>query len=311
MADLTRGQKVRLGLFVGGGLTVLFAATFLLAGRALLEPRDSYRIRFSSKSTSFSGLTVGSDVTYSGLQIGRVESLDVAADDVSVIAVGISVKSGTPIAEDSIARLGSQGITGMKYVDISRGSPGKRLRKPGELVPAGDSVLDTLTDQAVAITQKLDTLLVQLQAMTGAKAQTSMQQILDETSGILTDNRANIAAIVRNAAHSSGQLTELTAAATQLVRGTDGLLAELRLTAAELRRTLGPQGEAAKTLQGVQKLVDAAQWLTTRSQGDIAVILRHVRDSTADLADFSQAIKDNPSLLMFSAEHASDRTIGR
>lgn len=311
MANLTKGQKVRLGVFIGAGLTILIGATLLLAGRALTEKRDEYRIRFSSKAASFSGLSVGSDVTYSGIKIGRVETLTVAPDDVSVIAVGISVTHGTPIARDSKASLGSQGITGMKYVDISRGSPHVPLRKPGEFIPPGDSFLDSLSERAASIGEKLDDLLVHMQAMTGAKAQASVQQILDQTAGILNDNRENIEAIVANARKTSEELAALAHSGAAVMAHADEVVVELKATAEDIHKSVGPRGDVASALSKVERLTDSLNLLVTRSQSDIDVTLRHLRDASADLSDFSQAVKENPTLLMFSSDKQSDRRIGK
>lgn len=311
MANLTKGQKVRLGLFVGTAVTVLVGATLLLAGRALTEERDTYRIRFSSKAASFSGLSVGSDVTYSGIKIGRVETLGVAPDNVSVIAVSISVTHGTPIAVDSTASLGSQGITGMKYVDISRGSDKVRVRRPGELIPASESMMDDLTARVTSIGDKLETLLTHLQDMTGVKAQHSVQQILDETAGLIADNRANITAIVGNARKASDELATLVQSVNSVVVHADKLVVDLGGVTGELRRTVGPKGEAAHTLAKVDKLVESLNMIVLRSQTDIDLTLRHLRDASADMADFSLAVKENPTLLMFSSDRSSDRRIGK
>ncbi len=311
MANLTSGQKVRLGVFVGVGIAVLVGATLLLAGRALTEKRDTYYIRFSSKSASFSGLSVGSDVTYTGIKIGRVEELGVAANDVSTIAVTISVTHGTPIASDSKASLGSQGITGMKYVDISRGSTKSPLRKPGALIPAGDSLLDSLSERAASIGQKLDDLLVHMQAMTGPKAQASVQQILDQSAGILNDNRENVAAIIENARKTSEELAALAHGGALMVQHADELVLELKATADDLHKSLGPHSEVFAAVAKVERLLDSMNMLITRSQGDIEVTLQHLRDASADLGDFSQAIKENPTLLMFSGDKQSDRRIGK
>lgn len=311
MANLTRAQKVRLGLFMGTATAVVIGATLLLAGRALTEERDTYRIRFSSKATSFSGLSVGSDVTYSGIKIGRVETLAVAPDNVSVIAVGISVTHGTPIAEDSKASLGSQGITGMKYIDISRGSERVRVRRPGELIPPGESMMDELTARAASIGDKLETLLVHLQAMTGADAQESMQKILQQTAGLVADNRPTITAILSNGQKASEELATLVHSVNTVVLHADKVVTELDAVAVELRKTVGPKGEAVQTLAKVDKLVDGLNMVVLRSQSDIDVTLRHLRDAAADMADFSQAVKENPTLLMFSSDRSSDGKIGK
>lgn len=311
MSDLTRGQKIRLGLFFGAGLAILAAAALLIAGRALTERRDLYTIRFSNKAASFSGLSVGSDVTYSGIKIGRVERLAVASDDVSVIAVGISVTAGTPIATDSKASLGSQGITGMKFIDISRGSPKVPLRKPGDEIPAGDSLLDSLSERALSMGDKLDTLLSNLQGMTGPDARGSVTQILRETAALLTDNRSNITAILDNVRIASEELAHMTRSGNQLLLRADRLLVDLSGATAELRRSVAPGSEANLAIAKVAKLVDAVHLLVMRSQGDIDVTLRHLRDASADVADFSQAIKENPTLLMFSGDRSSDARIGK
>ena len=318
MADLSRGQKVRLGIFVGTGVAVLAVAVFVLAGRALTEERDDYLIRFSGKNASFSGLSVGSDVTYSGIRIGRVERLAVASDDVSVIEVGITVTKGTPIASDSKASLGSKGITGMKYIDVSRGSADVALRKPGDTIPAGESLIDELSVKAMSIGDKLDALLVNLKAMTGADSQATVQKILEETSGLLTDNRKNIAAIISNAKTVTDDAVVVTrnfAKASEqtvgLVKRADRIMADLESASANVRRSTGPKGNVAATLTKVGTLMHGLNMVVLRSQGDIDVTLRQLRDASADLRDFSQAIKDNPMLLMFSGDDKSDKRIGK
>ena len=318
MANLTGGQKVRLGLFVGTALAVLGGAGLLLAGRALTENRDNYRIRFSSKVASFSGLSVGSDVTYSGIKIGRVDKLGVAADDVSVIEVGVSVAHGTPIAEDSKASLGSQGITGMKYIDISRGSRKFRLRKPGATIPASDSLIDELSAKAMAIGDKLDALLVNLQAMTGATAQHSVQEILNQTASLLSDNRANIAAVVANARQVTADMALATHdfvvvahAGAAAAAGAERIVVNLEAASIDVRKSVAPAGNVAGTLKKIDTLVANLNMMVQRSQGDVDVTLRHLRDAAADMRDFAQSIKDNPTLLLLSTDRSSDKRIGR
>ena len=311
MANLSKGQKVRLGVFVSAGLALLVGATLLLAGRALTEKRDTYRIRFSSKAASFSGLSIGSDVTYSGIKIGRVEKLGVADNDVSTIAVTVSVTHATPIATDSKASLGSQGITGMKFIDISRGSSNMPLRKPGDFIPPGDSLLDSLTERATQIGEKLDNLLEHLQAMTGAKAQASVTQILEQSAGILSDNRENIAAIIDNARKTTEELAALAHTGNLVMAHADALVLDLSTTAGELHKSVGPHSEVFIAVGKVERLLDSLNLLISRSQGDIDVTLRHLRDASADLSDFSQAVKENPTLLMFNTDRQSDRRIGK
>ncbi len=311
MASLSKGQKVRLGVFVATGMAVLVAAAVLLAGRKFTESVDTYQVRYSSKAASFSGLSVGSDVTYSGLKIGRVEALRVARDDVSVIEVDISVARGTPIAVDSTASLSSQGITGLKYVDISRGSSKVALRKPGERIPPGESMIDSLTAQAQSIGGKLELLLANLQAMTGTEQQRSVQKVLDEAGAVLADNRPTIAAILRNAERVTQDLATISGSGVVIAERVARVTANLELASADLKQWTAPKGDVGAAIAKIAKLIDGLNMVVVRSQGDIDVTLRHLRDAAADLRDFSQAVKDNPTLLMFSGETANDGRIGK
>ena len=63
---------------------------------------------------------------------------------------------------DTIANLGSQGITGLKYIDLTRGTSGARVRKPGEEIPAGTSLFDSLALQAGQIATKVEAVLDRL-----------------------------------------------------------------------------------------------------------------------------------------------------
>ncbi len=325
MASLSKGQKVRLGVFVATGLSVLAGATVVLAGRKFTEQLDTYAIRYSNKAASFAGLSIGSDVTYSGIKIGRVESLAVARDDVAVIEVGISVAHGTPIAADSSASLGTQGITGMKYIDISRGSQTAKLRQPGERIPPGESMIDNLSARATSIGERLDALLINLQAMTGTSQQKSLDKVFDrvdsvlgETSAILSDNRPAIAAIVQNAQQVTEDMTTISRNLAQISHSgvamaerADRVMANLETASGELKQAAAPNGEVAVAVAKVAKLIDGLNMVVVRSQGDIDVTLRHLRDAAADLRDFAQAVKDNPTTLMFTSEQGSDRKIGK
>lgn len=295
MATMSRGMKVRLGIFVGTGIALLLGAFVLLAGRAMIEKRDEYRIRYSEKGTSFSGLEVGSDVKYSGIKIGRVERLAVAKDNVSVIEVTISIDSGTPIAEDSTASLESQGITGMKFIDISRGSEQARVRQPGEIIPAGQSLFDELTERATSVAAKLEEILVNLKSMTDPATQASFHQILESAAGLLTDNRATVAATLTDA--------------RSVVNRADALMADLTKAGGQVQAVMAPNGGVTVAITQTAELIERLNMLILRTEGDLGVTMTNLRETSANLSDFSASIKDNPSILINSKTPTDD--VGR
>lgn len=296
MAELSRGQKVRLGIFVAVGLSALTLCVLLLGARALLEKRDLYTIRFSEPDLSFSGLEVGSSVKYSGLKIGRVEEVGVDPDNVSVIVVVVSLDRQTPVAEDSNASLGSVGITGLKYIDLSRGSLTARIRDPGEEIPAGPSRMDELSARALSVSEKLDKILANIEVMTASENQQRVAQLLDNSVKMMEQNQANIEAVTAN-------LKDASARAVTIATDTEALITEIRASRRELNSVLvqagdvlGPEGLGG-TATRTGELVEQLKLVVRRNEVALDASLRDFQSSAENLFALTQNLRDNPSLL--------------
>jgi phospholipid/cholesterol/gamma-HCH transport system substrate-binding protein len=143
-----------------------------------------YDIRFESVS----GLSNASDVRFSGLPVGQVVDVRLAPEGDGSIRVRIEVDAETPVREDSVATIEAQGVTGVSFVGISAGTPEAPILDARDTIPeipAGRSVLQTLTQDAPQlITEVLDV----------ARA---MGEVLGE------DNQARVEAILTNLEASS------------------------------------------------------------------------------------------------------------
>lgn len=298
MTSVTAAQKFRLGLFVAFGLALLVGSIVYLAGRKLVEERDTYLIRFSDKEVSLSGMELGSDVKYSGLRIGRVEGIRLAEKDVSTLVVEISVPRGTPIAEDSQAQVASAGITGMKYIELTRGTASARIRAPGETIPAGVSLIDELSSRATQIASQLQVVLANLSTMTGPDS--AVQGILVQSQKVIEQNRQPIAEIITDARKVAGDLAVVSGKGAEIATQTDQLMGTLNSVGNRLNASLGPDGTLIATLQQTEQLLQRVNLVVVRSENDLDVTLRNLREASANLADFSLAIRDNPSLLINS-----------
>jgi phospholipid/cholesterol/gamma-HCH transport system substrate-binding protein len=318
VTQVTRSQKVRLGIFLAAGLTVLIGGLAVLAGMKLGERRDSYPIRWRDVAVSLSGLDVGSPVKYSGIRVGRVDSVRIDPKDVGIILVEISLDHGTPIAEDTKANLGSQGITGLKYIELTRGSSRARVRKPGEEIPAGTSLFDTLAAQAGDIARKVDTVLDRVSDLTGPDMKQRIATLLDKTNellttvnGVLADNREALATLANRLQGTSTQVealaTELAGTAKRangLLDATTVLVKNARLTPLRLnalleegtsvlsssRAVLGPEG-AQRTLTQVNAIL-------AQSRRDIVEIIDLMRETAENFNALSAKLKDDPTLLL-------------
>jgi MlaD protein len=120
----------KLGLFVGGTVLIGLGALAYLAARTLQRETVSYQSYFDEGVT---GLENGSPVSFRGVKIGSVSSIDVAPDRRHVeityqlgvsalkrlgIASGEGKKIKISLPPELRVQIGSTGFTGSKYLQI-------------------------------------------------------------------------------------------------------------------------------------------------------------------------------------------------
>lgn len=111
--------KVRLGLFVAGGF-VIFALAIFLIGRQknLFNPT----IALTTSFNNVSGMQVGNNVRFSGINVGTVDDIEII-NDTTVNVKMILQKSVQPfIKMDCKAVIGSEGVIGDRILVITQGS---------------------------------------------------------------------------------------------------------------------------------------------------------------------------------------------
>lgn len=317
MAQVTRAQKVRLGAFVAAGLFVLIGGLVLLAGLRLAEQRDRYSVRYQEAAVSLSGLDIGAPVKYSGIRVGRVDGVHVDPKDVGIIVVELSLDHGTPVAEDERADLGSQGITGLKYVELTRGSAKARVRKPGEDIPPGQSAFDALTTQAGDIAKKVDLVLDRIASLSDEAMKQRVAKLLDRSetllgsvNGLLEDNRESLKILAASLARTADATDELAVQlggtakrASAVLDETTRILKSARTTPEHLDAALV---EATGTLAETRLLVGSLNTLFQRSRRDINEAMTYIRDAAENVNILSEKLKDDPTLLLRRADEEDD-----
>lgn len=323
----TRAQKVRLGVFVAGGLLVMIGGLIALAGASLGEERDLYSIRYAEGDISLSGLEVGSPVKYSGIQVGRVDRIGIAPDDLSVVEVAISLQAGTPVANDSKANLGSQGITGLKYVELSRGTQAAGIRAAGGVIPAGSSGIDALASQAGEIAEKVSVTIDRVNAFISPDMRERVASVLDRTDRLLettealvSENRATLKRIgerlegaVAEAERLATEMTQIAGRVDRLVERSGPRVDRTLASAAKLMKQLEGTREnldatlasadammisANDALLGMQPLIDRANLLVAQSRENLVDALAFLRETAENFTDFSRRVREDPSLLL-------------
>jgi phospholipid/cholesterol/gamma-HCH transport system substrate-binding protein len=133
-------METTVGLFVVIGLLCVGYMAVKL-GKVSLLGSDYYSL--SAKFASVSGLRVNSAIEMFGIEIGRVERLDVNQDEQTAVAV-MKIRKDTKIYDDAIASIRTAGLIGDRYISITPGGSGEAL-KPGGIIRDTESPTD-LTD---------------------------------------------------------------------------------------------------------------------------------------------------------------------
>jgi phospholipid/cholesterol/gamma-HCH transport system substrate-binding protein len=116
METHTKGYKIRLGIFVAVGIALFAVAIFILGKqRNLFNPV----LKITTTFYNVSGLKVGNNVRFSGINVGTVDRIDIINDSTVQVDMIIRKEINQFIKTDCLVSIGSEGIIGDRIVMIS------------------------------------------------------------------------------------------------------------------------------------------------------------------------------------------------
>jgi phospholipid/cholesterol/gamma-HCH transport system substrate-binding protein len=194
----TRAHNALIGLFT---LAVVAAALGFVVWFARISDSQAlkhYEVDFVGSVT---GLSVGSSVTFNGIRVGQVDTLDLNPRDPSRVIAIISVKDTTPVKVDTAARLEFTGITGGANIQLYGGKP-----DTADLKPQGDQQYAIITAQRSELQNLVD----------GARdtvnqASTTMNHIdtwFTQNEGGVTATIENVQTFTKALADNSGNVSD-------------------------------------------------------------------------------------------------------
>ncbi len=287
--DVSKGEKARLGAFLLGTAAFLAIVLFYMVGKKVFTRKVPYYTRLSE---SVSGLELGTPVKQNGVDVGNISAILTDSGDITKSVVRFEVAKGTPIKSDMLATMGSYGITGLKYLEITGGSYSSPDVPPGGEVRSELSIIGKFTARADSIAQKIDKLLGNVLAIT-------------ESQG-----RDQVERLVRSSANLASSLDSLTADVARIKPGKrlDIILGQVeaatltlktKIQKADIDETVHEYRKAAEGATGVAQKLDIT---ILRIQEDLSQSMNNLKETMKNMNAFSRQIKDNPSVLLRSEE---------
>src|ERR1035437_5498494 len=137
MEKHTNKFKVRLGLFIAGGLMIFIVAVFIIG-----RQKNLFVPVFSLTTTFYnvSGLQVGNNIRFSGINVGTVDNISIIND--STVRVDMLIKREVQrfIKTDCEAGVGSAGLIGDRLLVITQGSNEAIMVKDGQQIGSKEPV---------------------------------------------------------------------------------------------------------------------------------------------------------------------------
>ena len=177
--------KIRLGLFVAGGLALFVIAVFIIG-----KQKNLFNPVFKITSTfhNVGGLQIGNNVRFSGINVGTVDNIVIIND--STVRTDLIIKEEVRqfIKSDCKVAIGSEGIIGDKLVTISQGSDEAPLVKEGQQLRSSEPVetdaimagLRVTVGNAEVITQQLAEIMTKINTGKGTLGRLIQDKTLAE-----------------------------------------------------------------------------------------------------------------------------------
>ena len=296
----------KLGLLTLVAVTAGIAVAFALGARATRHETIRYDTYFDE---SVEGLTIGSPVKYRGVAIGSVIDIEIAPDNKSV-DVGLSLEAAdaerlglVTVPLELRAQLGTQGITGVKFVDMDFFDP--KTTPPPTLgfapaqryIPAAPSLmkglaegvgtmlerLPAVADGTVALLQKVGRVLDDLQ---GERIPNRLATAIDDIDVTVKElrtllqhaDRARIPDKIASAVDGLSAAIGKVSAMVDGLGGDGGLVASTQHatdSVGELgRRTMGSADELRRTLRDLDEAARAIRSLARDLERDPDMLLK-------------------------------------
>jgi phospholipid/cholesterol/gamma-HCH transport system substrate-binding protein len=306
----TRSNQILVGSITLGLLAalVIFVVWLSQVGSG---GEKKYDIFFTQ---SVEGLAKGSSVTFSGVPVGQIESINLVPDSPQFIRVRISVRDDTPVLEQSTATIRST-FTGISTIQIDpppappagqRPRPRRPLHCPEQnpqsecpfgvpVIPTRPGALGQLLNTAPELLERVSTLTERLTELLSDRNQESIAGILDnlqQVSRSLAERSPEIAATlaeareaIRQAGAAADRIGELAGTTSQLLdRDGRPLINDLRTT---LRSAQGSMRELEGALSEARPGIRA---FTTQTLPEVGQLMRDLRASSESLREITDRL---------------------
>jgi len=291
---------------VGAFVLVLAAALigivlWLAAGGALQKKYDVY---LAIEDESVAGLNLNAPVKYNGVDVGKVRSIELDHNNAGRVNLLFAIERGTPIKEDTVAVLKTQGLTGIAYVELSGGAVSSPVLQtlPGNQYP----VIQTKPSLSARLENVLTDVLAKLDSTS-----TSINAILsDQNRAAFSSVLADMATVTRTIASREKQIDASIKDASRTFQNTAQATARIGPVIDRFSRTADAVekmgNEVANTSKSAGKTVDTVgndvKRFTSETLPELERLMGELTVLSTSLRRVSEQTERDPRGLIFGRQ---------
>ena len=287
--------------FVAGLFVLLLGAAAIAALIWLRGTQEDLREYVVVTKFSIGGLNPEAQVRYRGIRVGKVMDIRLDSDNPSDILIRISIADNIPLTKDTIAKLASQGVTGIAHVLLLDSGMNNEplVAADGKLprIVMVPSLLDEMTEN-------------------GPAALRQAQELMAAASALLNEeNRRRFAATLAN-------LEATSASMKPAIENMNATLVQVRklLDDQNIRSISRAAGEVGPLLADTRQLVGKMQATADKldvaigdaSAGGTSALMPRLNELAADfsltsrqLSRVLRLLEDSPQGLVFGTPAAA------
>jgi phospholipid/cholesterol/gamma-HCH transport system substrate-binding protein len=287
--------------FVAGLFALLLGAAAIAALIWLRGTQDNLREYVVVTKFSIGGLNPEAQVRYRGIRVGKVMDIRLDPNDPSDILIRISIAADIPLTKGTIAKLASQGVTGIAHVlllDSGRNNE-PLVARDGKLprIVMVPSLLDEMSESGSAVLHQA-------------------QEVMAAISALLSEeNRRRLTATIANHEAASASmkpaLDNMTAALVQVRKLLDDQnIRSISRAAGEVGPLLADTRQLVARMQATADKLDVA--IGDASAGGTSALMPRLNELAADfsltsrqLSRVLRLLEDSPQGLVFGVPAAA------
>ena len=288
-----RSHALLAGLFVLLLGACAVAALWWFGGKR--EPTNEYVV---VTRKNISGLNLQAQVRYRGVRVGKVESIELDANDMATTLIRISVARNIPVTHGTTAKLGFQGVTGIAHVLLEESGKDARPLLPGSgedsRIPMQNSLIEDFSEVGGQTLRNARDFLANANDVLSPENRQAISRTLANLEAVSAESRVVVQ-----------QLHEALSAPN--IRLMSSTLQHLDRATAQAAPLLADTRALVTRLHGVSDRIDTA--LAEQSGGN--GLIPRLNDLSADLSSSSrqlnrvlQMLEDSPQSLIFGRPKA-------